>query len=95
MRIVMGVFVLLFWVADAPAQEAPQDVCDPASVVPPCIAAPSLGDMVISVRAAVGAAISVKLTRAGSAESGALSASLAAAPATAAVPLVPGSSARA
>ena len=74
MRIVIGVWALLFWTVGAAAQAVSQEVCDSANPVPPCIGAPAPGDTQISVYAAAGvtngdAAVSVKLTRAGSAES--------------------------
>jgi len=74
MRIAIGIWALLFWTLGAPAQAVSQDVCDSANPVPPCIGAPAPGDTQISVHAAVGAtygdaAVSVKLTRAGSTES--------------------------
>jgi hypothetical protein len=62
MRIAIGVGALVFWSVGAAAQ----DVCDSANPVPPCIGALSPGDTAISIYAAAGA-VSVKLTRAGSA----------------------------
>jgi hypothetical protein len=65
MRIVIAIWGLLFWIAGAAAQ----DVCDPVNPVPPCIGTPAPGDTQISVHAAAGFGISVKLTRTGGAES--------------------------
>jgi hypothetical protein len=64
MRIAIGVGALVVWTVGA----AGQDVCDSANPIPPCIGAPSPGDAAIFVYAAAGvtAAVSVKLTRAGS-----------------------------
>jgi hypothetical protein len=65
MRIAMGFWALLFFAFEATAQ----DLCDPAKLAPPCIDAPSPGDTAISVRAAAGSAVLVRLTRAGATES--------------------------
>jgi len=65
MRIVLVIWGLLFWTVGAAAQ----DVCDPVNAVPPCIGVPAPGDTQITVHAATGADVSVKITRAGTAES--------------------------
>ncbi len=60
--------MLLSWTVGAAAQ----DLCDPANPVPPCIGAPSPGDTQITVHAASAEEVSIKLTRAGAAESAAI-----------------------
>ncbi|HEY1756014.1 MAG TPA: hypothetical protein VGG72_11500 [Bryobacteraceae bacterium] len=70
MRIALLICGLLFWAVDAAAQ----DICEAVNPAPPCVGAVAPGDTQISVHAATGATngaigISVKLTRAGGAES--------------------------
>jgi hypothetical protein len=70
MRIALLICGLLFWAVDAAAQ----DICEAVNPATPCVGAVAPGDTQISVHAAAGAtngaiSISVKLTRAGGAES--------------------------